>query len=57
MFPTEVKGEKDDGRQNILNDNLISLSLNNKTIQLMEGKVQIVFDHFESQVSQSIHGT
>ena len=51
MFPTEVKEDSDDGRNIILNDNLISLSLNNKTVHHTEGKVQIVFDHLDSQVS------
>ena len=55
MFPTMVKEDNEDGRQSILTDNLISLSLNNKTVQLTEGKVQIVFDHFNCQVSQSVN--
>ena len=54
MFPTEVEEDSEDGRLGVLTDNLISLSLNNKTLQLREGKVQIVFEHFDSRVSQSV---
>ena len=53
MFPTEVKEGGDDGRHIILNDNLISLSLNNKTVRHTEGKVKVMFDHFDIQVSFS----
>ena len=54
MFPTEMKKDNDDnGRFSILYDNLISLSRNNKTVRHTEGKVKVMFDHFDIQVSFS----